>query len=817
MQDLRLAVRSLRRSPGFAVAAILTLALAIGANVAIFAIVERVVLNPLPYPDSGQLIMLRHRVPRAGAPPFAAVAQGFYFHYADRARTLQSVALYRSDERTLTGAGQPERIRVTSVTPSMEAVLGVPPELGRWFDDDAGTPGSTPRATLSHAFWTRRFGGNPAAVGQSMTLDGVPTEIVGVMPASFAFPNPRVDVWLADQVSRAAGFGLLTHNAVARLRAPATLADARAEMTRLIADMPQAFPGSPMARTFALDVKITADPLTLKDVTIGSIGRSLWILLASVGLVLAIACANLANLFLVRSEVRQRDVAVRRALGATGGRVARQFLAESTVVSAAGGALGLALAWWALSAVVAFAPPTLPRLTEIRIEAGTALFALVLSALTAIAFGLVPLLREGPVAVSLHDGGRGRTTGVRGLRVRHLLMGGQVALALVLLVASGLIMRSFQQIRAIDPGFDARSTLAFNIGLPKSGYATRAASVAAHHDILDRLAAQPGVAAVSATTLLPFGEGAWGNTLRIDGRPAVPGSLPPPVEFRAVAGGYVRAMGMRLVSGRSIDRGDVERQAPLVVVNEALVRAYFRGQDPIGQRIAGGTLPWLTIAGVVADTPTTALVEMNRMPTLYMPMSIAGGPDIPAAALRGPDVSVMSYVVRATSSPAGLLPSIRRVLDGVDPTLAIAQPRTFEEMLDRASAQAAFTMVLLVVAAALALLLGTIGIYGVIAYIVAQRTNEIGVRLAIGAQPAAVAAMILRQSAAVTLAGAVVGLAVAAAGTRFIASLLYGVSPTDPLVLMGTTGLLLAVSLLACWVPSRRAARIDPLTALRAE
>jgi putative ABC transport system permease protein len=816
-QDLRLATRSLLRSPGFSAAAILTLALAIGANVAIFAIVERVVLNPLPYPDSEQLVMLRHRVPRAGAPPFGAVAPGFYFHYADRARTLQSVALYRNDERTLTGAGQPERIRVTSVTPSMGSVLRVPAELGRWFNDDAGAPGSAPRAILSHGLWMRRFGGNPAAVGQSMTLDGVATQIVGVMPASFAFPNARVDVWLADQLSRAAGFGLLTHNAVARLRPPATLTDARAEMTRLITGMPQAFPGSRLAHTFALDVKISSDPITLKDVTIGAIGRPLWILFASVGLVLAIACANLANLFLVRSEVRQRDVAVRRALGATRGRVARHFLAESTVVSAAGGTLGLALAWWALSAVVAFAPPTLPRLTEIGIEAGAVLFALVLSALTAIVFGVVPLLREAPVAVSLHDGGRGRTTGVRGLRVRNLLMGAQVALALVLLVGSGLIMRSFQQIRAIDPGFDARSTLAFNIGLPKSGYATRAASVAAHHDILDRLAAQPGVAAVSATTLLPFGEGGWGNTLRIDGRPAVPGSLPAPVEFRAVAGDYIRAMGMRLVSGRGIDRGDVERQEPLVVVNQALVRAYFPTQDPIGQRIAGGTLPWLTIAGVVADTPTTALVEMNRMPTLYMPMSIAGGPDIPAASLRGPDVSVMSYVVRATSSPANLLPSVRRVLDGIDPTLAIAQPRTFEEMLDRASSQMAFTMVLLAVAAALALLLGTIGIYGVISYIVAQRTNEIGVRLAIGAQPDAVAGMILRQSAMVTGAGALVGLGGAAAGARFIASLLYGVSPNDPLVFMGTTALLLIISLLACWVPSRRAARIDPLSALRSE
>ena len=816
-QDLRHGTRALRRSPAFASAAIVTLSLAIGANVSIFAIVERVVLNPLPYPDSERVVTLRHRVSLASAPPFGAMAPGLYFHYADRARTLESLAVYRSNERTLTGGGQPERIRVTSVTPSMGAVLRVPPELGQWFSDEAGTPGSTPRAILSHAFWARRFGANPSAIGTSITLDGIATEIVGVMPASFAFPNPRVDVWTADQLSRAAGFGLLTHNGVARLRASVTLADARGEMTRLIAELPQAFPGSPLARNLALQVKMSSDPATLKETTIGSIGRPLWILFTAVGMVLAIACANLANLFLVRSDVRQRDVAVRRALGATGGRVAGHYLAESVIVSTVGGALGLALAWWTLRTVVAFAPATLPRLAEIRIEAATVLFALSLSALTAVVFGLVPLLRQGPVAMSLHDGGRGRTTGVRGLRVRHLLMGGQVALALVLLVASGLIMRSFQQVRAIDPGFDARSTLAFNIGLPTSGYSTRAAGVAVHHEILDRLATQPGVSAVSAATQLPFGEGGWGNTLRVDGRPATPNALPPVVEFRAVASNYVRAMGMRLVSGRALDRGDVERQEPLVVVNQALARAYFRGQDPIGQRISGGALPWLTIVGVVADTPTTALVEMNRAPTLYMPMSIAGGPDIPAAALRGPDVSVMTYVVRATSSPTDLMPAIRRVLDGIDPALAIAQPRTLEEMLDRASAQMAFTMVLLAVAAALALLLGTIGIYGVISYIVAQRTNEIGVRLAIGAEPGAVAGMILRQSAGVAVAGAIAGLAGALAGTRFLASLLYGVSPNDPTVFIGTTALLLAIIFLACWIPSRRAARIDPLTALRAE
>jgi predicted permease len=366
--------------------------------------------------------------------------------------------------------------------------------------------------------------------------------------------------------------------------------------------------------------------------------------------------------------------------------------------------------------------------------------------------------------------------------------------------------RSFQNLRAIDPGFEAESRLAFNIGLPARTYATRAAAVAAHHAILDRLSQLPGVRAVSATTLLPFGEGSWGNTLRIEGLPTPPGTIAPVVQFRAVAGGYVEALGMRLVRGRGITRGDVERGDAVVVVNQALARGYFRETDPIGRRIQSATsspTPWLTIIGVTADTPTNALAEASRQPTLYMPMSMAGGPDIPAAALLGPDVSVMSYLIHATTSPLNLLSDVRGALDTVDDTLAIAQPRTLQSVLDRAAAQAAFTMVL--------------GIYGVISYVVTQRTGEIGLRLAMGADPSGVALMILRQSGLVALVGVATGLVIALAGGRLISTLLYGVSPRDPAVFAATTTLLLAISTLASWLPARRAARLSPLDALRAE
>jgi putative ABC transport system permease protein len=406
-------------------------------------------------------------------------------------------------------------------------------------------------------------------------------------------------------------------------------------------------------------------------------------------------------------------------------------------------------------------------------------------------------------------------------------MGGQVALALVLLVASGLIVRSFQKLRAVDPGFDASSALTFSLGLPDRNYPNRATVVAAHQAILDRLSTLPGVTGVSASTCLPLTGGCFGNTVLVEGRALAAGTVPPIARFRAVAGGYFEAMGIRLLRGRGIDRSDVERSEPAVVVNEAFAERFFPNQNPIGEHVAshraparpgeGPNLTWLTIVGIVSNTPTTALADPHPASQLYMPMSIAGGPDTPVSSLVGPNISVMSYIVRSTTSLSGLMPSVRRAIDTVDPQLALAQVRTLEDTLDRASAQMAFTMVLLAIAAAVALTLGVIGIYGVMSYVVTQRTAEIGVRLALGAEPASVARMIVLQGGLVALAGIVIGLGTAVAGSRLIESLLYGISSRDPGVFGTTTLMLLAVALLACWLPARRAARLDPLDALRTD
>ncbi len=825
-QEIRQATRRLVRSPVFTLAAVLTLALAIGANASIFAVVQRVLLNSLPYPDSDRLIELDHRVPRLNAPSFESMPLGLYYLYADRARTLEAVAAYRADELTLTGDGDPERVRVTRATTSLASVLRVSPERGRWFTSEEGAPGARQVAVLSHGLWMRRYGGDLGILGRPVTLSGVPTEIVGVMPASYAFPDPRVDVWIPDQVTRAMGFGIFTHTCVARLRDGAGVEDARAELNGLIADLPQSHPSSPLAVSLA-EEKLRSTAVTLKEATVGSVTRALWILLASVGLVLLVACTNVANLFLVRSEARQREVAVRRALGAGRLGIARYFLTESVLLSIAGGVIGLALAWGAVQLLVAFGPPNLPRLQEIRLDGVVLAFTFTLSALAALAFGAIPLLHGAPLAASLHEGGRGHTASRARHRARHLLMGGQIALALVLLVSSGLTARSFQKLRAKDPGFDVRSALTFRIGLPDRKYANRAAAAAAHRAMLDRLSALPGVTAVSASTCLPLSGGCYGNTLRVQGRPERQDAPRPIVLFRAVAGGYIGAMGMRLLRGRGIDRGDVDRSEPIVVVNQALVDAFFPNQDPIGEHVASNKPPprpgeapnltWLAIVGVVSNTPIRALAEARPTPMLYMPMSIAGGPEIPAAALVGPNVAAMSYVVRSATPPLGLVSSVRRAIDAIDANLALAEVRTLQDALDRASAQMAFTMVLLAIAAGVSLMLGVIGIYGVMSYIVSQRTGEIGVRLALGADPGSVAGMIARQGGRVALAGITVGLATALAGSRLIESLLFDVSPRDPGVFTATTLTLLAVALLACWLPARRAARLSPLDALRAD
>jgi predicted permease len=823
-KDVVFASRRLVRSPAFALTAVLTLALAIGANASIFAVVERVVVNPLPYPKSDRLIQLDHGSQRLNMPAGFGITLGLYYQYSERSRALKSLAIYQASDATLTGGGEPERIRVARVTPSLLAVMQVPPVLGRWFSEAEGMPGAAGVGILSHGLWMRRYGRDPAVLGRSVLLGGIPTQIIGVMPASFAFPDSRVDLWTPAQVARSMGFGLWNYQGVARLRDGATIADARNELPGLIADIPRAFPGD-IGALGNVETNLIVTATTLKDVIVGGVARGLWFLLAAVGLVLLVACTNVTNLFLVRSEVRQREVAIRGALGAGRLGIARFFLAESVLLSMTGSALGVALAAGAVRLLVRFGPATLPRLSEIRLDGIAIAYAAALGIVAAVMFGAMPVWRSGSIALTLHDSGRTHTAARTRRRARQLLMGAQVAMALVLLIASGLMARSFQNLRALDPGFDASSALTFSIGLPKRDYATRAEVVAIHQAILDRVAVLPAVKASSASTCLPLTGGCFGNTVRVRGRVLPAGAVPPLALFRAVAGAYFETMGTRILRGRAIDRQDVERRRPVVVVDQTFVDQFFPNQNPIGEHVASNRPPrrpdelpdfaWLEIVGVVSNTPIFTLVDPHPLPQLYMPMSIASGPDIPGSALLGPDAAVMNYIVRSTTPAAGLLPAVRRVVDTVDATLALAQVRPLQEILDRASAQMAFTTVLLAIAAIVAVMLGLIGTYGVMSYLVTQRTGEIGVRLALGAEPNAVAGLIVRQGGLVALAGVAAGLATAFAGARLIDSLLYGVNARDPAIFAATTVTLSGVALIACWVPARRAARLNPLDALR--
>jgi putative ABC transport system permease protein len=818
-RELRHAARRLRRSPAFTLATVLTLALAIGANASIFAVVQRVLLNPLPYPDSDRIIALDHGAAGLNTASGMGMTPGLYLQYREQTHSLDDLAVYRNQDVNLTGIAVPERLRVARVTPSLASVLRVAPAQGRWFDAREGEPGGPPAVVLSHDLWMRRFGGDISVLGRALNLSGVPTTVVGIMPAGFGFPDPLVDAWMPEPVTRAMGLGIFNYTGIARLRDGVTIEGVRADLNSAIADLPRVYPDFP--KTIGYNLHLTSTALPLKEQMVGRIARTLWILLASVGLVLLIACANVANLFLVRFEAREREVAVRRALGASGAAIVRYFLAESALLSLAGGIGGLTLAWAAVHLLADLAPATLPRRGEVRLDGAVLVFTLAVTLMVALIFALLPMLRARTGAGPLHESGRGNTASRSRHRLRHVLMGAQVAFALVLLVSSGLMVRSFQKLRTIDPGFDPRSTLTFRIGLPRQEYPNRRAIVAGHQRILDQLVMLPGVTAVSASTCLPLAEEGtcFSNSLFVDGRPMPPDSLPPGVAFRAVAGDYVEALGLRLRAGRSLTRGDIDRGEPAVVINEALAKTYFPNENPIGKRIASSSPAgpaWLTIVGIVANTPVRALAEPAPVPSLYMPMSLAGAPDIPVANVVGPNILTMSYVLRTTTPPLGLMPSARKAIDKVDPNLPIIRVRTMQDTLDRAAAYMAFTMLLLAIAAGVALVLGVIGIYGVMSYIVSQRTNEIGIRLALGADPGRVARDVVWQGGVVALAGIVAGLGAAFATGRLLESLLYGISPRDPGVFIATTLTLLAVAVCACWIPARRAASIDPTEALRA-
>ena len=812
---LRLLWRRAAAQPGFTLVALATLAIGIGANVAIFTVVNAVLLRPLPIPDSERLVMLRHAAPGLAQLDELPMSDALYFLYAEESRTLDGVAVYRDLQASFTGPDNPQRVQAARVTASFFDVMGTPPRIGRAFTAEDDRPGAAPVAVLADGLWRSRFGADPDVVGNVVDVDGASVEVVGVMPPGFSFSRPDAELWrpmgLDRDNTQLGAFGI---NGVARIADGSTLQQVQAELGAMLSNLVDVFPDDGAAAVLA---SAGFRPLVdrAREVVVGDVEATLWILLGAVGFLLLIACANVANLFLVRSEARQGEVAMRTALGEGRGQLVGSILVESLVLGVAGGLASLPLAVLAVRLLVRLGPRGLPRLDEISIDATVLLYGLAASVAAGLLFGVLPAWRAsaGAAAGRMTPGARGATAGRERQLARRSLVVVQIALALTLLVGSGLAVRSFQKLAAVDPGFDPTDVLTFGLALPLSDYDPPESRLAFHRQMVDRLRALPGVAGAAAASTVPLGGEVSGSGHTLEGRPLADGEVPPVFMWKRVSPAYFGAMRTELVEGRVFDALDGERDAPVVIVSRAVARAQWPGESALGKGIRlGGPPPgegqgWSRVVGVVDDVHEVALHEDPPAMVYYPIPGVTAGVAVPP---------VMRYVVRAPNA-AALAGAVRETVRGLDRTLPIAEIETLETLVGRARGERAFVMVLLVIAAALALLLGSIGLYGVVSYMVAQRRREIAIRMAVGAQVADVRRLVLVEAGWMALAGVAVGVVSAVALTRRLQALLFETGPLDPVVFGAVSALLAAICLLASWLPARRAARIDPMTVLRAE
>lgn len=810
--DVRFAARTFARNPVFTALAVAALTLGIGANTAIFTIVNAVLIRPLPYGDPAGLVMvwssngLEHRDRDAVAPldfldyrkatAFADVQAAYGF--------LAGVPL--------TSASGTDQMLVTAVTPGMFALLGRSPILGRTFA--AAEPQTS--IVVSHGFWQRRLGGDPAVVGRVVTLENQPYTIVGVMPADFVFPYKTmlgpsgmarsydVDGWLAltfvTAESRATGLATLTRGAhflsiVGRLRPGATVAEADGQVRGIAAQLAAAYPASNRG--------VGATVVPLHEQAVGAMRPALALLLGGVGFVLLMACVNLANLLLARTSTRQREMAIRTALGASRARLVRQTLVEAMLLSLAGGLLALAAVRWSIGGLVALAPGDMPRLGDIHADATVLAFTFGLSVLTGLAIGLVPALAgtRPHVQANLKDGGRGLTAGRGQRRLRALLVGGEVALALVLTLGAGLLLRSFLAVLAVDPGFRPDHLLTLQIAIP-AAYRTPEQQRTLYADLFTRLEALPGVVSVGGTTRLPLGSTNVSTKVDVEGRARPPGEWPE-VEFRRAMRGYFAAMEIPLLRGRSFTDADGPSSPRVAIVNERMARRLFPGEDPIGRRIRFGSAsaPWVTIVGVAGDVRHSGLEE-EPAPELYIWY------------LQTPPVNPF-LVLRASGDAGALSAAVRSTVQAVDRNIAVYDIRTMAQVRADSMAERRFVLLLVGAFGVLALTMAAVGVYGVMALAVSERTAEIGLRLALGATPATVLGSVLREGLALSGAGIAAGFVIAVLVARAMASQLYGIGPSDGVTLAAVPALLLAIALVACLVPAWRAMRLNPVDALR--
>jgi len=796
----------LAKKPGFTLIAVITLALGIGANTAIFSVVNAVLLNPMPYREPDRLIQFWETNPLKSWTQ-APIAPANLFDWQQQNQSFEEIAAYMGSDKSgpgiaglhLTGDGEPERVKALYVTGNVFSVLGVDTMLGRTLREDETWQGKHTVVVLSHALWQRRFGGDPGVIGQKISLNGRSREVVGVMAADFYFPSKEIELWVPmgwnqQQIAQLRRPHFL--RAVGRLKPGVTTEQARAEITAIAGRLEERYPETNTQMGVGLG--------PLKDWIVGDTKLPLMVFLVAVGFVLLIACANVANLLLARAATRNREVAIRTALGARRSRIVRQLLTESFMLALVGGGLGVLLALWSKDLLVAFSPGDIPRLEEARLDAKVLGFTIGLTLLTTFLFGLAPALQASkPDLVStLKEGGQ--KGGSQGGRVRSVLVVAEVALALVLVIGAGLMIRSFLRLQQVDPGFNANNLLMLSVGLPGAKYPEDSQAITFFEQAEQRLKALPGVLEVGATNVAALKGSGYTNDMTIEGRP--PEDYVREIRHKTVTPDYFRAMGIQLLSGRQFDKSD-NATSSTIIVNEAFARRCFPGEDPVGKRVkfAKPTEPgtWETIVGVVRSEKQDSLGTEPK-------------PESYKTQLQEPSSS-MTLVIRTAGDPKALIGAARDQIRALDKDLPPYNVKTMDEAVYESLVRERFTTLLLIVFAGLALTLAAIGIYGVMSYAVNQRTHEIGIRVALGAQTRDIFKQVIGRAMRLAAAGIALGLAASIALTRLMASLLYGVSTTDPLTFASIAIVLLGVSLLASYIPARRATKVDAMIALRYE
>lgn len=810
LQDFRYALRQLRKSPGFTAVAVLTLALGLGANSAIFSVIDAVLLRPLPFHAPNRLVVVKPTEPSRHDD--IGVSYPTFLDWRAQNHVFAGLSVFRQDDFTLTGRGEPAHLTGGVVSANLFSVLGVPPALGRDFIPQEDQPNATGLPIiLSHSFWQDRFGSDANIVGQSLTLDGRTFSVIGVMPVSFQFPVQRtpVDFWTtialdaqsangAPPMTAQRGAGYL--DVIARVKPQVTLDTAHTEMAGIQGGLNRQYPEN---RPKGISL------VPESDAVVGDMRPGLFVLLGAVGLVLLIACANLSNLLLARAATRNKEISVRTALGATRWMIVHQFLAESLLLAAAGATAGLILAAWGIKLLTALAPADLPRITESGLNLQVLMFTALVAGLTSVVFGLIPALRaaQPELAASLNEGGRSGTDSAAHGRLRSALIVTEMTLAMVLLVGAGLLLRSLLGLGRVDPGFAKDHVITFGLDLPdRYGHPRR---VAFYRSLLEQIRATPSVISASAAYPLPLSADDIKTTFEVEGRPMKRSELPV-TTLHIIDREYFHTLGIPLLSGREFTlQDDAGGATPAVIISTRLAKQVFPGEDPIGRRIKPGISsgdsgePMRLVVGVVGDVKAEGLAAPS-IPESYVPYA-----QLPFTA--------MSVVVRTDVAPGNIVPTLTSEVQSLDNALPLSHLRTLDEYVDDSIVNTRFEAFLVGTFGALAFLLTAVGLYGVISYTVAQRTREVGIRLALGADRAAILGMIVKNGTLLACAGALLGLAAAFLLTRLMASLLFGVGPTDPLTFLCAPVALIAVAILASYIPACRAAKVDPMVALRYE